>query len=196
MARTSTTWSTNGRWDDEDELAETYTRRKGFAYGVQRPAGAADRAAEERARRPSTSPTRTSTRSSSASPPSTIISTRWAASAARCGARQGRHLGAGLYRRSDPRRRARCARCRSRSRWKPAPACSIRNGTRACSSTATKACARSRRTSPTPWAGRRPRARSRPGSTSSSRETFVLDPEMRERLARSTRWPRRRSPTG
>ncbi|MCU0774319.1 MAG: magnesium chelatase subunit H [Ideonella sp.] len=23
----------NGRWDDEDELAETYTRRKGFAYG-------------------------------------------------------------------------------------------------------------------------------------------------------------------
>ena len=23
----------NGRWDDEDELAETYTRRKSFAYG-------------------------------------------------------------------------------------------------------------------------------------------------------------------
>jgi magnesium chelatase subunit H len=23
----------NGRWEDEDELAETYTRRKGFAYG-------------------------------------------------------------------------------------------------------------------------------------------------------------------
>ena len=33
----------SGRWDDEDELAETYTRRKGFAYGragrpVQHPA--------------------------------------------------------------------------------------------------------------------------------------------------------------
>ena len=33
----------NSRWDDEDELAETYTRRKGFAYGragrpVQQPA--------------------------------------------------------------------------------------------------------------------------------------------------------------
>jgi len=33
----------SGRWDDEDELAETYTRRKGFAYGragkpVQQPA--------------------------------------------------------------------------------------------------------------------------------------------------------------
>lgn len=24
----------NSRWDDEDELAETYTKRKGFAYGV------------------------------------------------------------------------------------------------------------------------------------------------------------------
>ncbi|MGD0720610.1 MAG: magnesium chelatase subunit H [Roseiarcus sp.] len=33
----------SGRWDDEDELAETYTRRKGFAYGragkpIQQPA--------------------------------------------------------------------------------------------------------------------------------------------------------------
>lgn len=29
----------NSRWDDEDELAETYTKRKGFAYGVNgRPA--------------------------------------------------------------------------------------------------------------------------------------------------------------
>ena len=25
----------NGRWNDEDELAETYMRRKGFAYGVE-----------------------------------------------------------------------------------------------------------------------------------------------------------------
>ena len=25
----------NGRWDDEDELAETYTRRKSFAYGLK-----------------------------------------------------------------------------------------------------------------------------------------------------------------
>ena len=25
----------NGRWDDEDELAETYTRRKSFAYGCE-----------------------------------------------------------------------------------------------------------------------------------------------------------------
>ena len=25
----------NGRWEDEDELAETYTRRKSFAYGLK-----------------------------------------------------------------------------------------------------------------------------------------------------------------
>ena len=42
-APTSTSLVDNGRWDDEDELAETYTRRKGFAYGragrpVQQPA--------------------------------------------------------------------------------------------------------------------------------------------------------------
>ena len=39
----------NSRWDDEDELAETYSRRKGFAYGrsgrpVQQTAAAAQRA--------------------------------------------------------------------------------------------------------------------------------------------------------
>ena len=33
MARTSTSLVDSGRWDDGDELAETYTRRKGFAYG-------------------------------------------------------------------------------------------------------------------------------------------------------------------
>jgi magnesium chelatase subunit H len=40
----------NSRWDDEDELAETYTRRKGFAYGrTGKPL--AEGAARERARR-------------------------------------------------------------------------------------------------------------------------------------------------
>ena len=76
----------NSRWDDEDELAETYTRRKGFAYGRDGQPVAAGGAAEERAGAASSSPTRTSTRSSSASPRSTTTSTRWAASAARCAA--------------------------------------------------------------------------------------------------------------
>jgi hypothetical protein len=33
MAPTSTIWSTTAAGNDEDELAETYSRRKGFAYG-------------------------------------------------------------------------------------------------------------------------------------------------------------------
>ena len=74
----------NSRWNDEDELAETYTRRKSFAFGRSRPA----RARRPRCCRPcfpaSNWPTRTSIPSSSASPPSTRISTRLAASAARC----------------------------------------------------------------------------------------------------------------
>ena len=106
---------------------------QGLRLRPQRPAGAAGRAARRACWPASSSPTRTSTRSSSASPPSTTISTRWAASAARCSARARRRRGAGLYRRPDPRRRARSARWPSRSRWRPAPACSTRNGTRACS---------------------------------------------------------------
>ena len=39
----------SGRWDDEDELAETYTRRKGFAYGRSGRPRQAGRAAAERA---------------------------------------------------------------------------------------------------------------------------------------------------
>ncbi len=43
MARNVNHLVENGRWDDEDELAETYTRRKSFAYGRSGRAGAADR---------------------------------------------------------------------------------------------------------------------------------------------------------
>jgi magnesium chelatase subunit H len=55
----------NSRWDDEDELAETYTRRKGFAYG--RNGRRCSRPSCCRACWPACSwPTRTSTRWSSA----------------------------------------------------------------------------------------------------------------------------------
>jgi magnesium chelatase subunit H len=50
--------------------------------------------------------------------------------------------------------------------------------------TATKACARSRCTSPTPWAGRPPPARSQPWVYQQLTETFMLDEAMRERLAK------------
>jgi magnesium chelatase subunit H len=49
--RTSTISIDNSRWDDEDELAETYTRRKGFAYGRSGAPAPAGRAAAERAGR-------------------------------------------------------------------------------------------------------------------------------------------------
>ena len=74
----------SGRWDDEDELAETYTRRKCFAYGRDGHAGAAGRAAAERARRRRARLPEPRIRSSSASPRSITTSTRSAASAAPC----------------------------------------------------------------------------------------------------------------
>ena len=159
-------WSRTAAGTTRTNWPRPTSRRKGFAYGRQRPAGAAGRAAATACWPTSSSPTRTSIRSSSASPPSTTTSTRSAASAARCSAPRAAG-GAGLHRRPDARRRHGAHAVASRSRWRPAPACSTRSGTRACSSTATKACARSRRTSPTRWAGRRPPGRSRPGSTSS-----------------------------
>ena len=73
----------NGRWDDEDELAETYVRRKSFAFGRAGKPSQQTALLQEHARPMSSSRTRTSNRSSSASPPSTTTSTRWAASAAR-----------------------------------------------------------------------------------------------------------------
>ena len=73
----------SGSWTDEDELAETYTRRKGFAYGrAGKPTQLPD-TSQDCARRASISLTRISIRSSLASPRSTIISIRLAASAAR-----------------------------------------------------------------------------------------------------------------
>ena len=78
----------SGTWDNEDELADAYLKRKGFAYGVDGPPRRTTRCSLT----PwpaSTSPTRTSTRSRSASPPWIITSTRSAASAARCGRRRG-----------------------------------------------------------------------------------------------------------
>ncbi len=56
----------SGAWNDEDELADAYRTRKGFAYGVTGRPDAPGRRAGERARRASTWPTRTSTPSNSA----------------------------------------------------------------------------------------------------------------------------------
>ena len=96
--------------------------------------------------------------------------------------RQGRG-GAGLHRRPDARRgHGAHARRAGRAR-DPHPHAQpemVRGHARR---TATRACARSRRTSPTPWAGRRPPAQVEPWVYQRMTETFVLDAAMRERLA-------------
>ena len=51
----------SGGWNDEDELAEAFVRRKGFAYGVDGRAVPAGSRARPHARSMSTSPTRIST---------------------------------------------------------------------------------------------------------------------------------------
>mmetsp|Transcript_53772 Transcript_53772/g.126865 ORF Transcript_53772/g.126865 Transcript_53772/m.126865 type:complete len:223 (-) Transcript_53772:409-1077(-) len=99
-------------------------------------------------------PTRTSTRWSWASRPWTPTSTRWAASAARSSAPRWhatapaprRPRSTSVTRPATAWAEASCEPSTSRSRWRPAPACSIPSGMRACSNTATRACARSRST--------------------------------------------------
>ena len=117
----------NSAWECEDELAETYTRRKGFAYGrsgrpVQHPAllnsvlAGVELAYQNL------------TRSNWASPRWTPTSTPWAASAGLCNGPRGR---VPQWPRSTSATRpwaakgpALSARCRNRWRWRHAPGCS------------------------------------------------------------------------
>ncbi len=73
----------NGAWEEEDELADAYLKRKGFAYGVDGPPRAVGQGAGACAGTGGPDLSEPRTRSKSASPPSIITSTRWAASAAR-----------------------------------------------------------------------------------------------------------------
>jgi hypothetical protein len=172
----------NSRWDDEDELAETYTRRKGFAYG--RSGRPVQQARCCRACWPACSwPTRTSTRSSSASPPSTPTSTRWAASAAPSSAPRAADAqrAPGLHRRPDPRR-GRCARWRTGGAGNPHPHAQPEVVRR-------HAQARLRRRAPDRGARDQHHGLvghhgpGQPWVYQQLTETFMLDPAMRERLA-------------
>ena len=103
MAPTSACWSTRALG-----ATRTKSRRPSRAASASPTAARASAPRSPsccRARwRRSTSPTRTSTASNSASPASTTTSTASAASAARSRARAAVRVGAGLYRRPDPRR--------------------------------------------------------------------------------------------
>ena len=152
-------------FEDEDELADAYQARKGFAYGPDGKRRARARAAPGRAR--GGRPRLPEPRIGRARRHHGRSLLRHAGRhRARGEARQGRRGHPRLHRRPDPRARAASARSRRRSRWRRARAASTRASTSRSSSTATRACARSRRTSPTPSAGRPPPARSSPGSTS------------------------------
>jgi magnesium chelatase subunit H len=164
----------NSRWEDPDELAETYSRRKGFAYGrAGQPVQHAQllssvladvQLAYQNLDSVELGVTTVDTYFDTLGGVSRAIQR---AKTRRDG--QGAQV-APVYigdQTRDATAVARCARSPNRWRWKPAPACSTPSGPKACSSTATKACARSRCTSPTPWAGRPPPARCSPGCTNS-----------------------------
>ncbi len=120
----------NGSWDDEDELAETYTRRKGFAYGrdgkpVQQAELLKHVLCRRRARLPE--PRLGRTRRHHDRPLLRHARRHQPRGAPRQGRRTCRSISA-----TRPAATARCARWPSRSRSRPARACSTRSGTRAC----------------------------------------------------------------
>ena len=171
----------DGCWDKTEELAETYTRRKSFAYGRSgRPVQKTQLLTSILADVQLTYQNLDSVELGVTTVEPT--STRSAESIAPCVAPReaSRHPCISLTTRVV---RARYARSLSKLRSRRARVRSIRSGTRACSSMAMRACARSRRTSPIPWAGQPPRGKYNPGVSTAHRD-FHLDSAMRARLAR------------
>ncbi len=155
----------SGRWQDEDELAETYSRRKGFAYGrggraVQQPEllrsvlGGVELAYQN-----------LDSVELGVTTVDNYFDTLGGISRAVRRAKGG--AATPVYIGDQTRGEGTVRTLSEQVSLRRAPACSTRNGMRACSSTAMRACGRSRPMSPTPWAGRRRRARSSPGSTRS-----------------------------
>jgi magnesium chelatase subunit H len=137
----------NSRWDDEDELAETYTPPQGLRLRPQRPARCSRALLNQRAGRRELAYQNLDSVELGVTTIDTYFDTLGGISRAVKRAKGGlRAGGAGLHRRPDRAATAAapCARWTSRWRWKRAPACSTRSGTKACWSTATRACARSR----------------------------------------------------
>ena len=164
----------NARWDSEDELAETYSRRKGFAYGRSgRPVQNAQllqavlskvELAYQNLDSVELGVTTIDTYFDTLGGISRAVkrakSVTQGADAkvapVYIGDQTNDAIGGGTVRTLG-----------EQVALERAPACSTPSGTRACWNTATRVCARSRCTSPTRWAGAPPRARCSPGSTSS-----------------------------
>ncbi len=121
----------NGRWDDEDELAETYTRRKGFAYGRSgRPAPQSALLQSVLADVDLAYQNLDSVELGVTTVDNYFDTLGGISRAVR--ARQGRRRDRRSISATRPGATARCARWPSRWRSRRAPACSTRNGTRAC----------------------------------------------------------------
>ena len=119
-----------GVWSDEDEISQTFARRKCFAYGRKGDCVAASRPAGERSRERRFCLSELWTASNSASRASTITSTGPGGMGRAAARARGRV--APIYI-SDQTRGAGKVRSRaSRSRSRPERVSSIRNGTRAC----------------------------------------------------------------
>jgi magnesium chelatase subunit H len=158
----------SSRWINEGELAETYTRRKGFAYG--RTGRAVQQTALLKSALSDVQLTYQNLDSVELGVTTvdnyfdTLGGITQAVKVAKGGHTPPVYI--------KPRVTAQYVRLRNRSPWKPAPACSTQNGTRACWSMATKACARSKCMSPTPWAGLQLQAKYSLGFTKNCQRPF------------------------
>ncbi|GIS01784.1 MAG: hypothetical protein CM15mP103_03350 [Gammaproteobacteria bacterium] len=151
----------SGRWEDEEELADCYTQRKGFAYDrhgkVSQQSDLLNRVLEDvdLAYQNLDSVELGVTTS-------TTTSARWGYQPRSASARES---GCQSISPIILRRHGRVRTLNEQVASRPARGCSTRSGTSRCSITAMRGCARSKRISPTPWAGRPRRAMWHLGST-------------------------------
>ena len=133
----------SGAWNDEDELADAYVKRKGFAYGVTGQPARADKVLSHVLASVDVAYQNLDSIELGVTTVDHYFDTLGGIS--RAVKRTRGSLGRSLYRRPDTRRRHGAHLCLSRWRWRRGPGRSTRNGTRRCWRTATRACGRSRR---------------------------------------------------
>jgi magnesium chelatase subunit H len=154
----------NSRWDEEDELAETYTRRKSFAYGVNGKPTQQTTLLNNILTKVDFAYQNLDSVELGVTTVDHYFDTLGGISRAVRRAKGERLLPSISV--TKPVAKASCAHCRNRFRWKPAPGCSTPNGMMVCSVMVMRAFVRLRNTSPTPSVGRLQRARCSLGSTS------------------------------
>ena len=172
----------SGAWNDEDELAEAYVRRKGFAYGVDGRPQRQDALLAHVLGNVDVAYQNLDSIELGVTTVDHYFDTLGGVSRAiQQPARQGG--GRPSISVTKPAAPVPCAVLPSRWLLKPAPARSTRNGMSPSLLTVSKVFARSKRRSPIPSAGPPPRARWQPWVYQQLTQTFMLDDTMRTRLA-------------